>query len=97
MAAWLASLALGEDARDDALALLTRPTGSEWVALELSVLNLRSVEVAGGLFAGLINALGGDLPGEPIGLDVVQQAHLVGLLQLCPEEWPMAAVPLRAR
>jgi len=91
MAAWLASLAIGEDARDDAMALLTRPTGSEWVALELSVLNLRSVEVAGGLFAGLINALGGDLPGEPIGLDVVQQAHLVGLLQLCPEEWPMAA------
>jgi len=91
MATWLASLALGEDARDDALALLTRPTGSEWVALELSVLNLRSLEVAGGLFAGLINALGGDLPGEPIGLDAVQQAHLVGLLQLCPEEWPMAA------
>lgn len=90
MAAWLASLALGEDARDEALALLSRPTGSEWVALELNVLNLRSLEVAGGLFHGLVNALGGDLPGDPVGLDAVRQAQLVGLLQLCPEEWPMA-------
>lgn len=90
MAAWLASLALGEDARDEALALLTRPTASEWVALELNVLNLRSLEVSGGVFAGLVNALGGDLPGEPVGLDAVRQAQLVGLLQLCPEEWPMA-------
>ena len=90
MAAWLATLALGEDAGDDALGLLSRPSGSEWVALELNVLHLRSREVSGGAFAGLINALGGDLPGEPIGLDVVRQAQLVGLLQLCPEEWPMA-------
>lgn len=90
MAAWLASLALGEDARDDALALLTRLSASEWVALELNVLNLRSQEVSGGSFAGLINALGGELPGEPVGLDAVRQAQLVGLLQLCPEEWPMA-------
>lgn len=91
MAAWLASLALGEDAGDEALALLSRPTGSEWVALELNVLNLRSLEVAGGLFCGLVNALGGDLPGEPVELDAVRQAQLVGLLQLCPEEWPMAS------
>ncbi|MFT4297049.1 MAG: hypothetical protein QM582_16730 [Micropruina sp.] len=90
MAAWLASLALGEDAREEALALLSRPSGSGWVALELNVLNLRSQEVSGGSFAGLINALGGDLPGEPVGVDAVRQAQLVGLLQLCPEEWPMA-------
>ena len=90
MAAWLAGLALGEDARSDAVALLTRPSGADWVALELNVLNLRSVEVAGPLFGGLINALGSDLPGEPVGLDSVQQAQLTGLLQLCPEEWPMA-------
>lgn len=90
MAAWLATLALGEDAGDEALALLSRPSGSEWVALELNVLHLRSREVSGGAFAGLINALGGDLPGEPVGLDAVRQAQLVGLLQLCPEEWPMA-------
>ena len=90
MAAWLASLALGEDARDEALALLSRPSASPWVALELNVLNLRSQEVSGGSFSGLINALGGDLPGEPVGLDAVRQAQLVGLLQLCPEEWPMA-------
>jgi hypothetical protein len=90
MAAWLASLALGEDAGDEALALLSRPSGSPWVALELNVLHLRSQEVSGGSFAGLINALGGDLPGEPVGLDAVRQAQLVGLLQLCPEEWPMA-------
>ncbi len=90
MAAWLATLALGEDAGDEALALLSRPSGSEWVALELNVLHLRSREVSGGALAGLINALGGDLPGEPVGLDAVRQAQLVGLLQLCPEEWPMA-------
>ena len=90
MAAWLASLALGEDAREEALALLSRPSGSSWVALELNVLHLRSQEVSGGSFAGLINALGADLPGEPVGLDAVAQAQLVGLLQLCPEEWPMA-------
>lgn len=90
MAAWLASLALGADARADAVALLTRPSAADWVALELNVLNLRSVEVAGPLFDGLINALGSDLPGEPVGLDAVQQAQLTGLLQLCPEEWPMA-------
>lgn len=90
MAAWLACLALGEDVRDDAVALFTRPTSSDWVALELNVLNLRSVEVAGPLFAGLINALGGELPGEPVGLTSVEQAQLTGLLQLCPEEWPQA-------
>lgn len=90
LAAWLAGLALGVDAGTDAVALLTRPSSSDWVALELNVLNLRSVEVAGPLFGGLINALGGDLPGEPVGLDLVQQAQLTGLLQLCPEEWPMA-------
>ncbi|MFT4217047.1 MAG: hypothetical protein QM619_07665 [Micropruina sp.] len=90
MAAWLASLALGEDARQEALGLLSRPSVSPWVALELNVLNLRSQEVSGGSFAGLINALGGDLPGEPVGLDAVRQAQLVGLLQLYPEEWPMA-------
>ena len=90
MAAWLASLALGEDVRAEAVALLTRPSAADWVALELNVLNLRSVEVAGPLFEGLINALGSDLPGEPVGLDVVQQAQLTGLLQLCPAEWPMA-------
>ena len=54
------------------------------------MLNLRSAEVAGPLFSGLINTLGGDLPGEPVGLDAVQQVQLTGLLQLCPEEWPMA-------
>ena len=90
MAGWLASLALGHDAGAEAVQLLTRSSGSDWVALELNVLNLRSVEVAGPLFGGLINALGGDVPGEPIGLGVVQQAQLTGLLQLCPEEWPMA-------
>ena len=90
MAAWLAALTLGEDARDEAVTLLSRPSSTDWVALELNVLNLRSVEVAGPLFDGLINALGGDLPGAPVGLDPVQQAQLTGLLQLCPEEWPMA-------
>ncbi len=90
MAGWLAMLALGEDAGDDALGLLSRPSGSEWVALELNVLHLRSPEVSGGVFTGLINALGGDLPGDPVAMDAVRQAQLVGLLQLCPEEWPMA-------
>lgn len=90
MAGWLAGLALGEDVRDEAVALLSRPSGTDWVGLELAVLNLRSAEVAGPLFSGLINTLGGDLPGEPVGLDAVQQVQLTGLLQLCPEEWPMA-------
>ena len=89
-AALLAGLALGEDVRDEAVALLSRPSGTDWVGLELAVLNLRSAEVAGPLFSGLINTLGGDLPGEPVGLDAVQQVQLTGLLQLCPEEWPMA-------
>lgn len=91
MAGWLAGLALGEDVRGDAMALFSRHAVDEWGGLELNVLNLRSAEVAGPLFTGLINALGGDLPGEPVGLDAVQQAQLTGLLQLCPEEWPMAA------
>ncbi len=90
MAAWLAGLALGEDSSQEALALLSRPSHSPWVALELNVLNLRSHEVSGGSFHGLINALGGDLPGEPVGLDAVRQAQLIGLLQLCPDEWPMS-------
>lgn len=90
MTAWLACLALGEDASEAGMALLSRPGTTDWVALELQALGLRSVEVSGGLFAGLINALGGDLPGEPVGLTSVLQAQLVGLLQLCPEEWPMA-------
>ena len=40
--------------------------------------------------AAAINRLGAGLPGQPVGLDLVAQAQLVGLLESCPEQWPEA-------
>jgi hypothetical protein len=39
---------------------------------------------------GVINRLGGTLPGEPVDLDRCQQALLAGLLELVPEYWGVA-------
>ena len=67
-------------------------TGQVWRA---RLLHYRSADAGMGALAGVIAALGGDLPGGPVGVGWVEQAALVGLLELCPEEWPLA--PLAAR
>ncbi len=90
MRAWLAGLAEGLDLHADALALLRRPAESELAAFELSLLGLRSAEGAAAAVAGLVHALGGWLPGSPLGLTGPVRAHLAALLRLCPEEWPAA-------
>lgn len=91
MRAWLASLGVGTDAHQRCLALLGRQTSDATAALESSLLHYRSADAGESALAGLVGLLGGDLPGEPIGVGWADQARLVGLLELCPQEWPLAA------
>lgn len=95
MRAWLASLSSGVEAGDRAAELLAR-RGGTLANFELSLLSLRSAEGAAGMLAAVINAVGGDLPGEPWDLEVADLARHAGLLALCPEEWPQAAEAARA-
>ncbi|QLQ16224.1 MAG: hypothetical protein HZY73_11830 [Micropruina sp.] len=80
---------------DRAAELLAR-RGGTLANFELSLLSLRSAEGAAGMLAAVINAVGGDLPGEPWDLEVADLARHAGLLALCPEEWPQAAEAARA-
>lgn len=95
MRAWLASLGVGTDAHQRCLALLGRQASDATAALESSLLHYRSADAGESALAGLVGLLGGDLPGELIGVDWADQARLVGLLELCPQEWPLAAYAAR--
>ncbi len=90
MRTWLAALALGLDAQEEAGRLLARGCSDPWGAFEQRLFTLRSAEGAAPAVAGLVNVLGGGLPGHPGEADDVEVAHAVGLLSLCPEEWPGA-------
>ncbi|MFZ0530498.1 MAG: hypothetical protein WAL91_08185 [Propionicimonas sp.] len=90
MAGWLASLSLGMDARERCLELLGRTAVGRTASLESSLLHYRSVEFGAAELAGVANRLGGTLPGEAPLLTWAEQAELVGLLELCPPEWPGA-------
>lgn len=91
MAGWLASLSVGLDARERCLELLGRPAVGRTAALESSLLHYRSVDFGQAELAGVFHRLGGNLPGRAPLLSWAEQASLVGLLELCPPEWPGAA------
>ena len=90
--AWLACVATGLDAQQRCLGLLSRPAVDEVAALESALLRRSRPESGVPAVAGLVNRLGGRLPGEPFELDWRDQAQLVGILELCPERWPVAGL-----
>lgn len=90
MAGWLASLSVGLDARERCLELLGRPAVGRTAALESSLLHYRSVDFGQAELAGVYHRLGGNLPGRAPLLSWEEIASLVGLLELCPPEWPGA-------
>jgi len=90
MAGWLASLSVGLDARERCLELLGRPAVGRTAALESSLLHYRSVDFGQAELAGVYHRLGGNLPGRAPLLSWSEIASLVGLLELCPPEWPGA-------
>lgn len=90
MAGFLASLGVGLDAHDRCLELLGRPAVGRTASLESSLLHYRSADFGQAELAGVANRLGGLLPGDAPLLDWTEFAQLVGLLELCPPEWPEA-------
>lgn len=90
--AWLACVATGLDAQQRCLSLLNRSAVDEVAALENALLRGCRPESGVPALAGLVNRLGGRLPGEPLELDWRDQAQLVGILELCPEVWPVAGL-----
>ncbi|PFG16044.1 hypothetical protein ATK74_0569 [Propionicimonas paludicola] len=90
MAGWLASLSVGLDARERCLELLGRPAVGRTAALESSLLHYRSIDFGQAELAGVYHRLGGTLPGRAPLLSWSEIASLVGLLELCPPEWPGA-------
>lgn len=90
MAGFLASLGVGLDAHDRCLELLGRPAVGRTASLESSLLHYRSADFGQAELTGVANRLGGLLPGEAPLLDWTELAQLVGLLDLCPPEWPEA-------
>lgn len=91
MKVWLANLAVAGGVLDTA-ALLTPPTAvDELTRLELALVGYRSEETCDPLLAGVVNRLGGRLPGQPLGLPASEAGRLVSLLRLCPEGWERRA------
>ena len=90
MAGFLASLSVGLDAHDRCLELLGRPAVGRTASLESSLLHYRSADFGQAELAGVANRLGGLLPGDAPLLDWTDFAQLIGLLELCPPEWPDA-------
>lgn len=87
MAGWIASVTVGLEARERCLRLLGRRAIGRTAALESSLLHYRSPDAATAELAGVMNRLGGDLPGDPALLSWVERARLAGLLELTPAEW----------
>lgn len=90
MAAWLASLSLDMDSQARCHDLLGRAAIGRTASLESSLLHYRSADFGVAELAGVANRLGGTLPGEAPLLTWIEQAQLVGLLELCPPEWDQA-------
>ncbi len=90
MAAFLASVSVGMDAQARCLELLARPAVGRTAALESSLLHYRSADFGARELGGLLNRLGGLLPGEAPLTSWAESAALVGLLELCPPEWAEA-------
>lgn len=87
MRLWLASLTAVGAAPDLAGGLLARPTDDPLARLEQALLSYRGEDVWGPAVEGMVNRLGGRLPGQPMGMPASEAALLVSLLRLCPEGW----------
>lgn len=91
MAGFLASLSVGLETQARCLEMLARPAVGRTAALESSLLHYRSADFGTAELAGVANRLGGLLPGDGPLLGWTELAQLVGLLELCPPEWPGAS------
>ncbi len=87
MRLWLATLAATGEPSGLAHDLLSRPAPDGASGLELALLSYRSADTLDAPLAGLVNVLGGSLPGRPLGLSAPDAAIAVSLLKLCPEGW----------
>lgn len=92
MAGWLASLSVGMDAQLRCHELLGRSAVGRTAALESSLLHYRSRDAGEAELGGVANRLGSTLPGAAPLLSWVEQAQLVGVLELCPPEWDRAGL-----
>lgn len=90
MQLWQATLGQDPDRTEAAHELLARPAPDPASGLELALLGYRSAEALGPALAGLVNLLGGPLPGRPLALAASRAAIAASLLKLCPEGWPIA-------
>ena len=87
MKVWLAGLAVSGSVLDTDGLLGTASAPDELTQLELALVGYRSEETCDPLLAGVVNRLGGRLPGQPLGLPAAEAGRLVSLLRLCPEGW----------
>lgn len=87
MRLWLATLSSTGEPPSLAHELLARRAPDAASGLELALLSYRSADALAAPLGGLINTLGGSLPGGPIGLSASDAALAVSLLKLCPENW----------
>ena len=90
MRLWLATLSATGEPPALARELLAREAPDDSTDLELCVLRYQGPDEMIGLdgpLAGLIDLLGGPLPGRPVGLPASRAAIAVSLLKLCPEGW----------
>lgn len=83
---WLAASALGVGSEPPPLG----DGDPDVEGLEVDLALGRRTQASTDRLAAAINTLGAGLPGQPVGLDLVEQAHLIGVLETCPEDWPEA-------
>lgn len=86
----VAGLGVGQGAETRAATLLGRQAEDPASDLELALLTGVDAVRLDGPLAGLVHALGGGLPGRPIGLSASEAALAVSLLKLCPESWRLS-------
>jgi len=87
MRVWLASLSVSGEAADLA-GHLGRRNFDPVARLEYALLADGDPGLWGSAVTGLVNRLGGGLPGQPIGLSAVDAALAISVLRLVPESWP---------
>ena len=83
---WLAASALGVGSQPPPLG----DGDPDLEGLEVDLALGRRTQASTDRLAAAINSLGAGLPGQPVGLGLVEQAQLIGLLETCPDDWPEA-------
>lgn len=91
MKVWLANLAVGGGVVDTTTLFAAPADADGLTRLELALVGYRSEETCDPALAGVVNRLGGRLPGQPLGMPASEAGRLVSLLRLCPEGWERRA------